>query len=81
MKKPNSENISALLHDAFNNSDIPYCVTDLKIGDLMEWDSIGNFNLLLLAEEWFELKFSMEEMTNIKSIPELVVAIESRNKK
>jgi len=81
MKKNNLENIRALLCEAFNNSDIPDSVSDLKIGDLAEWDSIGNFNLLLLAEEWFEFKFSMEEMANIKSIPELVAAIKIRNEK
>jgi acyl carrier protein len=81
MKKNNLENIRTLLCEAFNNSDIPDSVSDLKIGDLAEWDSIGNFNLLLLAEEWFEFKFSMEEMANIKSIPELVAAIKSRNEK
>lgn len=79
MKNYDIENIRNLLCEAFSNSDIPQVVTDLKIGDLAEWDSLGHFNLLLLAEDWFEVKFSMDEMTNIKSIPELVAAIKSRS--
>jgi acyl carrier protein len=57
MKIINSEKIRELLHEVFVNSDIPDNVNDLKIGDLEEWDSLGNFNLLLLIEEYFEIKF------------------------
>jgi acyl carrier protein len=77
MKKINLEKIRALLCETFSNSEIPDCVTDLKIGDLVEWDSLGNFNLLLLTEEWFEVKFSMDDMSTIKSVSELISAIEN----
>ena len=80
MKIINMENIRNLLSEAFVNSDIPNNINNLKIGDLAEWDSLGNFNLLLLAEVRFEIKFSMEDITNIKSIPELVAAIKVKSK-
>ena len=40
----------------------------LEINSLKEWDSIGNLNLLLEIEREFKFKFSMDEMSEIKSI-------------
>tara|TARA_Y100000389_G_scaffold205040_1_gene262338 strand:+ start:3220 stop:3450 length:231 start_codon:yes stop_codon:yes gene_type:complete len=43
----------------------------LKIGSLKNWDSLGNFNLLLEIEKEFKIKFSNSDFTTIKSIKEL----------
>lgn len=77
MKKIDLNNIKDLLSEVFSNSEIPDNVIDLKIGDLTEWDSLGNFNLLLLAEDWFEVKFSMIDMSTIKSISQLISTIKN----
>ena len=66
--------------EVFSNSDVPINIIDLKINDLDEWDSLGNFNLLLLAEEWFEVKFSMDDMSEIKSVSQLINTIENLRK-
>lgn len=44
---------------------------NLKIGSLKNWDSLGNFNLLLEIEREFKIKFSNIDFTTIKSIKEL----------
>lgn len=44
---------------------------NLKIGNLKNWDSLGNFNLLLEIEKEFKIKFSNADFTTIKSIKEL----------
>ena len=43
---------------------------NLKIGSLKNWDSLGNFNLLLEIEKEFKIKFSNADFTSIKSIKE-----------
>ena len=44
----------------------------MKIGDLDEWDSLGNLNLLLAVEEFFNVKFDVEQMSNIKSVSDII---------
>ena len=44
---------------------------ELKMGQIPEWDSLGNLNLLLKIEEAFKVKFSIEEMTKINSIKKI----------
>jgi len=46
-------------------------IDNLEINSFMEWDSIGNLNLLLEVEKKFGFKFSMEEMSEIKSIKQI----------
>ena len=46
-------------------------LNNLKIGSLKNWDSLGNFNLLLEIEKEFKIKFSNTNFTSIKSIKEL----------
>ena len=48
---------------------------DLKIGDLEKWDSLGNFNLLLSIEKEFNFRFSNEEISELKSIKEILTSI------
>lgn len=58
-----------VLISTFPTSIIPDDISELKLGDIPEWDSLGNFNLLMAIEEDFGIRFSMEEMSNLKSIP------------
>lgn len=46
-------------------------LNNLKIGSLKNWDSLGNFNLLLEIEKEFKIKFSNMDFTSIKSIKKL----------
>ena len=36
-----------LMQQTFKNSLIPEDISNLKMGDFDEWDSLGNFNLIL----------------------------------
>jgi acyl carrier protein len=42
---------------------------ELEVGAFPEWDSLAHFNLLLLIEETYGIRFSTEEMAELKSIP------------
>jgi len=67
-----------ILISIFSNSTIPKDCSKLGIGDLDEWDSLGNFNFLLAVEEEYDLRFDIEEMADIKSVQDVVNYLATR---
>ena len=65
-----------ILIKTFNNSVIPEEIKDLKMGDIDEWDSLGNFNLILAVETQYEIQFNMDELENLNSIAAIEEVIE-----
>ena len=51
---------------------------NLKAGDFEEWDSLGHLNFLLSVEKIFKMKFSMEEMIEIKDFDEISKIIKKK---
>ena len=47
------------------------------MGDFDEWDSLGNFNLILAIETQYEIQFDMDELENLTSIASITKAIEN----
>ena len=43
----------------------------LGVGSFAEWDSLGHFNLLLLVEETYGLQFSVDEITELKTLSQI----------
>ena len=66
-----------ILIDTFTKSNIPENIDDLKMGDLEEWDSLGNFNLILAVEQKYKVKFDMENLDTIKSIKDIKKFLEN----
>jgi acyl carrier protein len=62
------KNLQKILRKVFKNSKIPKNITKLKLGDIKEWDSLGNFNLILEVENNFKIKFDTSDFSNISSI-------------
>ncbi len=54
---------------------------NFEVGQIQFWDSLTHLNFLLMIEEKFKIKFSLQEMTNIKSINEIEVALAKKLKK
>ena len=52
----------------------------LQIKSIKEWDSIGNLNLLLAIEKEFKIRFSIDEMAEIKSIKQILKKIHANKK-
>ena len=44
---------------------------DLRVGSLPDWNSLAHFNFLLLVEENYGVRFSVDEMSDLKSIAEV----------
>lgn len=68
MKKVDLKDLRNILIKTFLNSKIPNNIINLKIDDIKDWDSLGNFNFLLAIEEFYKIKFSIKEISNLKSI-------------
>ncbi len=64
--------IREILASVFPLTDMPEDITGLKIGDIPDWDSLGNFNLLLAIEDAFNVRFSVDEMSKIQSIHQII---------
>lgn len=71
--------IHELLKEVFPKDDIPNDSSNLAMGDLKGWDSLGNFNLILAIETEFNIRFHMDQMTKIRSVKEIVEALETGN--
>ena len=54
---------------------------DNKIYDFVKWDSIGNFNVLLACEKKFKIKFSMKQISELKSMKKIVETLNKIEKK
>lgn len=67
-----------ILVKTFVNSTIPNDASKLGIGDLDEWDSLGNFNFLLAVEEKYDLRFDIEQMANIKTVQHVANFLSTR---
>ena len=52
-----------------------------KIYDFKEWDSLANFNILLLCEKKFKLKFTTQEFSKLNSVKEIYNLVKKRSKK
>jgi len=69
--------LEKILKEIFKNSNIPEDISDLKIGDIEEWDSIGNFNLILAVEQKYDIQFDLDELEKINSIHEIKIRIDN----
>ena len=76
MKKVNTKDIEFVIRETFPSADLDDSFMNLKMDDIAEWDSLGNFNLLLAFEEFYSVRFSMDEMSELKSVAMIVDALE-----
>ena len=49
---------------------------DLKIGDVEQWDSVAHLDLMSEIEREFGVRFDLDEITTLTSLPELVSRLE-----
>jgi acyl carrier protein len=80
MKILDLKDIESILYEVFPVNKFPKKIEDLKYEDFNEWDSLGNFNLLLAVEEFYNVRFTMEEMANIRSIEKLICVLKIKLK-
>ncbi|HEX3945985.1 MAG TPA: acyl carrier protein [Rhizomicrobium sp.] len=49
---------------------------DLKIGDIEQWDSVAHLDLMAEIELEFGVRFDLDEITTLTSLPELLSRLE-----
>tara|TARA_B000000460_G_scaffold66232_1_gene45331 strand:- start:245 stop:475 length:231 start_codon:yes stop_codon:yes gene_type:complete len=69
------KNLLNCLKEIFRKERIPKNIKNLQFGSFDSWDSLAHLNLLLLIEKKFKIKFSLEEMYKIKTVKEIIYAI------
>ena len=67
-----------VLVTTFSSSQVPDDISELKMNDIDEWDSLGNFTLLLAVEEKFNVKFDLIEMPDLNSVSSIIRALEHK---
>tara|TARA_B100000780_G_scaffold261631_1_gene214184 strand:- start:11596 stop:11820 length:225 start_codon:yes stop_codon:yes gene_type:complete len=67
----NLDKIHKILREVFPKDEIPDDITNLSMGDIPGWDSLGNFNLILAIESEFDIRFTMDQTSEIKSITQI----------
>jgi acyl carrier protein len=77
MSEDTNEKLREVIAMAFPNSLIPENIMELEYGAIEEWDSLGNFALLMLVEQKFGLEFTMNELSELKSIKQILIRIKS----
>lgn len=50
----------------------------LGLGSFPEWDSLGHFNLLLLIEQHFTVRFEPQELAELKSLADIRQALQRK---
>lgn len=50
--------------------------SDLRIGDIEEWDSVAHLDLMSEIEQEFGVRFDLDEITTLTSLPELLNRLE-----
>lgn len=71
------ETLNEIFQDVFDDEDI---VVDAGTNSdsIEDWDSLEHINLVVAIEKAFGLKFSMDEVTGMKNVGEMVEIIKAR---
>ena len=72
--------IFSCLKTIFDQEKIPKEITNLEYGNFKSWDSLAHLNLMLTIEKEFKIKFSLNEMYELRSVKEIIKVIEKKQK-
>tara|TARA_Y100001970_G_C13722262_1_gene597256 strand:- start:68 stop:307 length:240 start_codon:yes stop_codon:yes gene_type:complete len=65
-----------ITHNQFPKLDKSEINFDLSVGDTPEWDSLGHFNLLLMVEQNYNIRFTIDQMNEVKSLKDIATILE-----
>lgn len=71
-------NLTALLKLRFPAAVIREGDETLQVGSFPEWDSLANFDFLMSVEERFNVRFSVDEMAELKSLADVTKALRAQ---
>ena len=59
----------AVFHDVFDRPDLK--IDDLTRSNFPPWDSLAHVKLIISLEEEFDFKFTIDQVSNVRSVEEL----------
>lgn len=65
----------ALAHQQFPQASVN---AQSALGSFPEWDSLGHFNLLLLVEQHYAVRFEPHELAELKSLADIQQALQNK---
>ena len=68
------------LKEIFKKEKIPKNVNNLELGSLKSWDSLSHLNLLLVIEKKFKIKFTLDQMYELRTIKEIIGVIKDKRR-
>jgi acyl carrier protein len=71
------ERLIGVLRQQFPDAAFDASAPDLAVGAFAQWDSLGHFNFLMAVEESFETRFSLEQISELKSLAQIEAALSS----
>ncbi len=74
------EKLTAIFHDVFDDNELIIGETT-SAKDIDEWDSLMHINLIMAVEAEFAIKFSMDDISRMKNVGEMVDIIKERLEK
>jgi acyl carrier protein len=74
----NRTELIAVIHETFPGAIFDEREPGLGIGSFPQWDSLGNFNLLLQVEAAAGIRFDSQEIAEIKTLEGVIAALRKR---
>lgn len=71
------EMLNEIFQDVFDDEDI-VVEADTNSDTIEDWDSLEHINLVVAVEKAFGMKFTMDEVTGMKNVGEMVEIIKDR---
>lgn len=71
------EELNEIFRDIFDDESINL-TPETNSDDIEDWDSLEHINLVVAIEKKFGIKFSMDEVTGMKNVGEMVKIIIER---
>lgn len=71
----NRQQLLEIVREVFPEASFDPNDDTLGLGSFPQWDSLGNFNLLLQIEAIAGIRFSSEEISEIKSLADIIASL------
>ena len=78
MNDSNNKKVEKVFIDVKGLSETLENFSDLKMGDIEQWDSLANMNFLMELENQYNVRFSMDEMSQLTSIANIIKALSKK---
>ena len=69
-----------IMEDTFPTANIPENWMESKLGSPKERDSLGHFTFLMSIEEYYKIKFSIDQMSEVTTIKQIMEIIDNSKK-